>query len=123
MKNKKSGCLSYLIKIGLLVFVCYVLFFKVLTITIYHDGSMYPSIRDGDLVIAVKQKGLSLNDVVMYKEGSKVDLGRITDRVISSGEDQYYIVKDSTLGESNGIYKSKKELLGAVVLVVRRRGF
>lgn len=56
----------------------------VVTATIYYDNNMFPSIKDGDLVVVEKyDKDIQLSDVVIYKNrlyrviakaGQKVDI-------------------------------------------------
>lgn len=58
-----------------------------------HDNDMFPSLRDGDLIITYKLGGYYTGDVVVYKAEGKTHYGRITavegDEVLIM-EDGYY---------------------------------
>lgn len=68
-----------------------------------HDNDMFPSLRDGDLVITYKLGGYYTGDVVVYKYDNKVHYGRIcavaSDEIYIT-EDNYYTVNGNIPYES-----------------------
>ena len=79
-KKKKNAWLSLLIKLGIIAAVVFVASFFV-KIELVHSNSMFPSFRDGDLVITTSVLKYSFNDVVVYKThgstGTEKHMGRI----------------------------------------------
>lgn len=55
-----------------------VLFTQVLTVTIASGQGMFPSIKDGDLVVALRiNRGYEQNDVVVYRQDGVRKIGRV----------------------------------------------
>lgn len=55
-----------------------VLFTQVLTVTIAGGQGMFPSIKDGDLVVALRiNRGYEQNDVVVYRQDGVRKIGRV----------------------------------------------
>ena len=77
---------------GIMIFVCLQFVIGIYQI---HDNDMYPSLRDGDLVITYKLGGYYTGDVVVYKAEDKLHYGRIaavaSDTVMIT-EDNYYAI-------------------------------
>ena len=63
-----------------------------------HDNDMFPSLRDGDLVITYKLGGYYTGDVVVYKADGKTHYGRVVGvdgDEINITEADYYTVNDT----------------------------
>lgn len=86
-KERKNRQIWGLIQRVLITCVALVLLNKfVVTATIYYDNNMFPSIKDGDLVVMEKfDKEVQLSDVVIYngrlyrviaKAGQEVDISK-----------------------------------------------
>lgn len=60
-----------------------------------HDNDMFPSLRDGDLVITYKLGGYYTGDVVVYKADGKIHYGRVVavsgDEINITSENYYEI--------------------------------
>ena len=57
------------------------LFTQVFVLTQASGNSMFPAIKDGDLLIGYRQQGIyAKNDVVLYRAGGKLRVGRILAR-------------------------------------------
>lgn len=65
-KSKRNPWLSLLIKLGIVAAIIFVASFFV-KIEFVHSNGMFPSLRDGDLVIATNVLQYSFNDIVIYK--------------------------------------------------------
>lgn len=79
--HTQQGYISLLIRLILLAAAGYVLFTQVFLITQASGNDMFPAIKDGDLVIAFRlQKEYVKNDVVVYKIGEAIHLGRVVAR-------------------------------------------
>ncbi|MBQ7223838.1 MAG: signal peptidase I [Erysipelotrichaceae bacterium] len=64
------------IKAAVLLAAAFLLYLKA-GILIYHDRSMFPSVRDGDLCIAWKKGGYKSQEIVIYQSEGTLQLGRI----------------------------------------------
>ena len=82
MQKEKAARLrearELLIRALLFAGVCYVLLSRVFLVTQAHGNDMFPSVRDGDLVVAFRlERSLAKNDVVVYSAGGKQRVGRV----------------------------------------------
>lgn len=68
-----------IIKIILLVGVCFVAFNFIFGITVVETDDMYPAVREGDVAIFFRlgKENLMNSDVVIYSAGTKQRIGRI----------------------------------------------
>lgn len=74
----KLGYRSLVIKAILVAAAGIVLFTQVLTVTIASGQGMFPSIKDGDLVVALRiNRGYEQNDVVVYRQDGVRKIGRV----------------------------------------------
>ncbi|MDD6647873.1 MAG: signal peptidase I [Firmicutes bacterium] len=74
----KLGYRSLALKAILVAAAGVVLFTQVLTVTIASGQGMFPSIKDGDLVVALRiNGGYEQNDVVVYRQDGVRKIGRV----------------------------------------------
>lgn len=72
---------SLVLRVAVLVALAWVLFTQVFVLTQASGNSMFPAIKDGDLLIGYRQQGIyAKNDVVLYRAGGKLRVGRILAR-------------------------------------------
>lgn len=77
----KAGYISLLLRITLIAAIGFLLFTQVFLITQTVGNEMFPSIKDGDLVIAFRLQGEYVkNDVVVYSYEGERYIGRIAAR-------------------------------------------
>lgn len=73
----KEGYIDLLIRIILLVFVGYIIFTQVFIVSRARGNEMFPSIKDGDLLIGFRlQQHYEKNDVITYKVDGVSKVGR-----------------------------------------------
>ena len=73
-----SGLPGFLLRITLITLFFLVLFTKVFLITKASGNGMFPSVKDGDLILAFRmQKEYGKNDIVVYPSGNGTAIGRI----------------------------------------------
>lgn len=69
---------SFLIKIGITAVVLVLLFLFLFTVRIWHQNDMYPSVRDGELVLFLRPGKLTSETVVLYKTDDGAEhMGRV----------------------------------------------
>ena len=69
---------SFLIKIGITALIVVLLFLFLVTVRIWHQNDMYPSVRDGELVLFLRPGKLTSETVVLYKTDDGAEhMGRI----------------------------------------------
>ena len=72
---------SLVLRVAVLAALAWVLFTQVFVLTQASGNSMFPAIKDGDLLIGYRQQGIyAKNDVVLYRAGGKLRVGRILAR-------------------------------------------
>ena len=72
---------SLVLRVAVLAVLAWVLFTQVFVLTQASGNSMFPAIKDGDLLIGYRQQGIyAKNDVVLYRAGGKLRVGRILAR-------------------------------------------
>ena len=72
---------SLVLRVAVLAALAWVLFTQVFVLTQASGNSMFPAIKDGDLLIGYRQQGTyAKNDVVLYCAGGKLRVGRILAR-------------------------------------------
>ena len=77
----QQGYRSLLVRVLFLALAAYVLFSQVFLITQASGSGMFPSVKDGDLVIGFRlQREYVKNDVVVYTAGGKTHVGRVVAR-------------------------------------------
>lgn len=108
MRKINKYYLAVLIKIGVFALVLFITFGVILNLHIYHSTNMYPSVRDGDLMVTLRlNKHFNNDDVVMY-DGNKVG------RIVAQPGDVIEINDDGVLKINNYIpaetvpYKTSK---------------
>lgn len=75
---ERQGYISLLIRVLFLVLAGWILFSQVFLITQASGNAMFPSVKDGDLVVAYRlQREYAKNDVVAYTVDGKTHIGRI----------------------------------------------
>ena len=73
-----AAYLRLLLRILLIVLLGLLIFTKVFLITQASGNEMFPSVKDGDLLLAFRaQKTYAKNDVVVYTDGENAYVGRI----------------------------------------------
>lgn len=81
MKDRSGisfGYLRLLLRIVLIALFSLLVFTKVFLVTQASGNDMFPSIKDGDLILAFRlQRNYSKNDVVVYTCDQKTAIGRI----------------------------------------------
>ena len=77
----KEGYISLLMRIIILAIAGYIIFTQVFLIMQNHGLGMFPAVKDGDLVLAYRlQKDYIKDDVVVYRNGDVLCVGRIVAR-------------------------------------------
>lgn len=77
----RSGYIGLLLQIVFIALVIWFLFSQIFVITRVNGNEMFPSIKDGDLVIGYRlQKDYIKDDVVVYTVNGKTKVGRIAAR-------------------------------------------
>mgnify|MGYP000759377682 CR=1 FL=1 len=77
----RRDALSLLGRVVVLAAAAWVLFTQVFLLTQAKGNSMFPAVKDGDLLICYRlQKTYAKNDVVVYTQGGKLRVGRILGR-------------------------------------------
>lgn len=76
--NMKEAYLGLAFRAFAVALLGVLIFTQLLTVTIANGMGMFPSVKDGDLVIASRLHGkLEQNDVVIYTAGSADQIGRV----------------------------------------------
>ena len=79
--ENRQDFVSLLVRIVVIVVCAWVLFTQVFLVTQAKGNSMFPAVKDGDLLICYRmQKTYAKNDVVVYTQGGKLRVGRILGR-------------------------------------------
>lgn len=79
--NTRRGYLQLLLRVILVLIVGYFFFNHVFLITQVHGNDMFPSMKDGDLIICYRlQRQFAKNDVVVYTENGYSRVGRVAAR-------------------------------------------
>ena len=93
-KTKKQKLIAslvrFLVKLAALTLTAYVLLTFVIGVFVNHSNDMYPSVRDGDLVITLRLKDSVYGDVVAYTVNGTRHFGR----VVAMAGDEVYIDND-----------------------------
>ena len=93
-KDIKKQLILLAIRIVFLAILCYAVFFVVFGTTRMHDFSMYPSIKDGDLLIYYRtEKSFNAGDVVVVD----MDGEEIVARVVAKAGQEVDITTDGKL--------------------------
>lgn len=79
--ENRQDFISLLGRIVVILLCAWVLFTQVFLLTQAKGSSMFPAVKDGDLLICYRlQKNYAKNDVVVYTQGGKLRVGRILGR-------------------------------------------
>ena len=79
--ENRQDFISLLGRVVVILLCGWVLFTQVFVLTQASGNSMFPAIKDGDLLIGYRQQGTyAKNDVVLYRAGGKLRVGRILAR-------------------------------------------
>lgn len=101
MKKTKKAILHFLIKLGILGIIIFILLHFVISIDICYNNEMYPNIKDGDLVVFLKVGNISFDDIVLYKDKTgKKHYGRIVSikgETVSITKEDGLIVNEGTV--------------------------
>ena len=93
MKKKRRHLRNIWVRILTAVLPLIIIFTFILNISIHSGNSMYPAIRDGDLLVTFKLGEPVRNDVVVYE----INGIKKTGRVIAVGGDTVEITEDGML--------------------------
>ena len=97
----KKKLISFGIKLGLFIGILFILFGVIFNVQIVKGNYMYPSLKDGDLVISLKIGNYYNNDdVVYYQTEDGVQYGRI-----EAQEGDSVTIEDGTI-KVNGLLPS-----------------
>lgn len=100
--STRSGYLSLLMRVVFLAAVAWVLLTQVFLITQMHGQSMFPAMKDGDLIIGYRlQREYAKGDVIVYTVNGETHVGRIVAR-----ENDYVQMGDSGTLYINGMAQS-----------------
>lgn len=91
--------IRFFIKLILIAGIGWAVWTYVGNIYITHDNNMYPSIKDGDLVITYKLEDYYEEDVVLFEKDGKMYLGRIVAKggdVVNIQEDGLFTINGMT---------------------------
>ena len=76
--ENRQDFISLLGRVVVILLCAWVLFTQVFLLTQAKGSSMFPAVKDGDLLICYRlQKTYAKNDVVVYTQGGKLRVGRI----------------------------------------------
>lgn len=79
--ENRQDLISLLGRVVVILLCAWVLFTQVFLLTQAKGSSMFPAVKDGDLLICYRlQKTYAKNDVVVYTQGGKLRVGRILGR-------------------------------------------
>lgn len=79
--ENRQDFVNLLLRVVVLVVCAWVLFTQVFLLTQARGNSMFPAVKDGDLLICYRlQKTYAKNDIVVYTQGHKLRVGRILGR-------------------------------------------
>ena len=79
--ENRQDFINLLVRIVVIVACAWVLFTQVFLLTQAKGNSMFPAVKDGDLLICYRlQKTYAKNDIVVYTQGGKLRVGRILGR-------------------------------------------
>ena len=111
VKKKKRSARYYLIelivKIGIVGLVLWILLEFVVMISVCHDNTAYPMIKDGDFCLTYRLAELRQGDEITYIKDDKVrDLGANEDLCIDSPEHIFSIL-DSAFDELKELIKNE----------------
>ena len=76
-RTLKQRVIALVIKLGIIVLVVWILLTYVGGVFICHTSDMYPSLRDGDLVITYRLGPYKSGDIVAYDYQGKIFFGRV----------------------------------------------
>ena len=152
---------KFLLKALIYLSVLFILFGLIFGVRVTYSSAMYPSVKDGDLVIIYRLGPINPDDPVLYKSAdgtekigrikaiadSTVDVsdkgevsingGKITENVFYATEpgsltypytvpdDSYFVLNDNRQDTDDSRERgaiAKKDIVGKVVFVIRRRG-
>jgi len=107
-KRKKHGkhyaLKMFLLKLAIVGFIFWFVYQYIFGITILYGNYMYPSVRDGDLVISYKLQKPVTNDLVLYKQDGELVVGRVVAKenavIRYNSETETYSVNGVTPSES-----------------------
>ena len=102
-KTTKQLLIGLLIKIGVIVLTVWLLLTFVLGFTIHYGNNMYPSVRDGDLVVSFRLQRPYINAAVLYEHEGKTKVGRVI-----ALEGNTVAISDSGEMTVNGIIPSEE---------------
>ena len=79
--ENRQDLVSLLARIAVIVVCAWLLFTQVFLLTQAKGNSMFPAVKDGDLLICYRmQKTYAKNDIVVYTRDGKLRVGRILGR-------------------------------------------
>lgn len=100
--STRAGYLSLLMRVVGLAVVAWLLLTQVFLITQMHGQSMFPAMKDGDLIIGYRlQREYAKGDVIVYTVNGETHVGRIVAR-----ENDYVQMGDSGALYVNGMTQS-----------------
>lgn len=77
-KQLRKEYRSLLIRCGVFLLVLYLIFAKILFLKRVEGIDMFPSLKDGDLVLGYRlQKSFQVKDVIVYEEDGRLRFGRV----------------------------------------------
>ena len=96
MNSRKRKYLTLLLKLGSVVLVFTLLFCFVVTVRIVRGNAMYPSVRDGQLILISRLSRVFHDSVVLYRtEDGKEQIGRVLgtegEEVVIDPEEGIYV--------------------------------
>lgn len=79
--ENRQDLVSLLARIAVIVVCAWLLFTQVFLLTQASGNSMFPAVKDGDLLIGYRLQGTyAKNDVVLYEQDGKLRVGRVLGR-------------------------------------------
>ena len=79
--ENRQDFIGLLGRVVVILLCAWVLFTQVFLLTQAKGSSMFPAVKDGDLLICYRlQKTYAKNDVVVYTQGGKLRVGRVLGR-------------------------------------------
>ena len=88
-----------MVKIAILTILFSSVWIWVGSVAVLHDNNMYPSIKDGDLVVACKLMDYLPEDIVLYESARGQRMGRIVARggdIVNLTSDGLYTINGNT---------------------------
>lgn len=97
-KSTKRLLAGFLVKIGVILLIAWLIFTFVISMMIQYGNNMHPAVKDGDLIVSFRLQAPYTNAAVVYNRDGKKCVGRVI-----AMEDSDVAISDSGELTVNGI--------------------